>query len=82
MQVQPVQEAIDVVAAFSGGRCRPVRFTWARRELDVDQLNAHWVDRSGRHDTLNYSVQSGEETYYLRFDCHEVRWWLETIITE
>jgi hypothetical protein len=36
--------------------------------------------REGDALSLNYSVQVGEETYYLRFLTGQMQWWLEQVI--
>ena len=80
MTIVPINQPVGVLAAFSGGRCSPVRFTWNRRTYTVDCLNGCWIDRHGETPTWNFSVQVGEETYYLRFLTGPVQWWLEQVI--
>lgn len=82
MNIEPIDEPIRVMAVFSGGECRPVRFRWGRRAHEIDRVNGQWTDRSGAAAVLHYSVQVGDETYYLHFDTGPVQWWLDKVMTE
>jgi hypothetical protein len=81
MHIETIDEPIRVLAAFAGGRCDPLRFRWGRRAYRVDRVNARWIDRQGDTYALHYSVQSGEETYYLHFAAGEVQWRLDKVVT-
>ncbi len=80
MNIEEIGEPIRVLAAFSGGSAEPVRFRWAGRTYKIDAINGRWIDRSGEGYSLHYSVQIGEETYYLHFASREVQWWLDRLI--
>ena len=77
MRVEDIGEPVEVLAVCSGGSIRPLRFVWSGRTYRVDTVNAHWQDRSGAGYSLHYSVQSGDETYLLRFAGADVQWWLD-----
>jgi hypothetical protein len=81
MNIEKVEEPVRVFAVFSGGEVNPVRFQWAGRELDVFAINGRWLDRRhGGGCTYHYSVQSGEETYYLHFSSGDLQWWLDQVV--
>jgi hypothetical protein len=80
MNIEPIHQPVGVLAEFAGGECKPVRFVWKRRTYEVDCINGRWIDRHGETPTLNFSVQVGEETYYLRFLTGQAQWWLEQVI--
>ncbi len=87
MNIERIDEPIRVLATFSNGQARPVRFRWGRRTYPIQEINGRWTDRgegdsAGVAPRLCYSVQSGDETYYLHFDTHDVQWWLEQVITQ
>ena len=82
MNIQQIGEPVRVVAAFTGGGAEPLRFDWSGRTYDVEAVNGHWVDRHGDGYKLCYSVQVGDETYYLHFASAEVQWWLDQVIGE
>ena len=82
MNVEKIQEPVRVLAVFSGGEVSPVRFRWASREFEIFTVNAKWMDRQLGGCTYYYSVQVGEETYYLRFASSDLQWWLEQVIVD
>jgi len=82
MNIEPIGEPVRVMAVFSGGQAQPVRFHWGNRTYEVDAINGQWVDRRGDGYSLNYSVQVGDETYYLHFSSTEVQWWLDQVILD
>jgi hypothetical protein len=80
MNIERINQPVGVLAEFSAGQCNPVRFFWRKRAYEVARINGRWVDRQGDAPSLNYSVQVGEETYYLRFLAGQMQWWLEQVI--
>jgi len=82
MKIEEIGDPIAVLAAFSGGQAQPKRFRWKRRTYDVDEVNAHWVDRQCDGYALHYSVQIGDETYHIHFASSEVQWWLDQIAVD
>ena len=82
MNIQAIDEPIRVLASFVGGEAEPLRFVWNGRTHRIAAINGRWVDRQGGEYGLHYSVQVGDETYYLHFASGEVQWWLDKLITE
>ena len=82
MNIETIDEPVGVVAVFTGGEVSPVRFRWGRREMDVFAINGRWTDRRVGGCTYHYSVQVGDETYYLRFAADDMQWWLDRVIVE
>ena len=82
MNIEEIGEPIRVLATFSGGSAEPVRFRWSGRTYNIDAVNARWADRSGGGYSLHYSVQVGDEIYYIHFASGEVQWWLAKYIPD
>ncbi len=82
MNIESIQEPIRVLADFSNGACAPLRFRWGTRTYRVDRVNGRWIDRAGDALALHYSVQVGNETFYLHLDTKEVQWWLDKVIAD
>ncbi len=82
MLIEKIGEPIRVVAAFSGGSVEPVRFCWQGRTYQIGKINGQWVDRQPNGYSLHYSVQSGPETYYIRFCSQDLQWWLDEVILD
>jgi len=82
MNVEAIDEPIRVLAVFSGGAVEPLRFRWGRRNIRIDRVNGRWTDRGGDGHALHYSVQAGQETYYLHLDVPAAQWWLDKLIVD
>jgi len=82
MNIEKIGEPISVVASFSGGQATPLEFRWGGRTYRVEAVNGRWIDRGGEGCSLHYSVQVGQETYYIHFAGPEVQWWLDEVIVE
>jgi len=81
MNVEPLHEPISVLAKCSAGAVEPLRFRWGAREYRVEAINGRWIDRDADGLRLHYSVQCGEETYWIHFDTHELQWWMDKTIS-
>jgi len=82
MRIEEISEPIRVLADFTGGSACPVWFAWGGRKYVVSAINGRWADRSGDRYTLHYSVQVGDDTYYIHFDTARVLWWLDKVIPD
>ena len=82
MLIEKIGEPIRVVAAFSGARVEPLRFRWQSRTYQIESINGQWIDRQNNSYSLHYSVQVGQETYYLHFSAQDVQWWLDEVILD
>ncbi|HUS92774.1 MAG TPA: hypothetical protein VM695_13030 [Phycisphaerae bacterium] len=82
MKIEQIGDPIRVLASFSGGTAEPLRFRWNNRTYRVDRVNARWIDRQCDGYCLHYSVQVGDDTYYLHFVSGEVQWWLDQVAME
>ena len=82
MNVMEIGEPVRVLAVCGGGAIEPLRFQWNGRTYRIEAVNGRWIDRQGESYSLHYSVQAGEETYYLHFASSQVQWWLDQLISE
>jgi len=82
VKIEEIAEPIRVLADCSGGQVRPVRFRWGQRTYVVEAVNGQWIDRAGQGLALHYSVQAGDETYYIHFVSSDVQWWLDRVVLE
>jgi hypothetical protein len=83
MRQETIDEAVAVRADFQGGRVKPVAFKRKGRELRVTRINAHWVDRAGRHPRFYFSItaESGD-VYQLHLHAADLVWWLDSVTLE
>ena len=70
------------MAVFAAGEVSPVRFQWNGREHEIFAINGRWLDRQVGACAYHYSVQVGDETYYLHFASNDLQWWLDQVIVE
>ncbi len=82
MLIEKIGEPIRVVAAFSGSGVEPLRFRWQGRTYQIETINGRWFDRQTDGYSLHYSVQVGQETYYMHFSAQDVQWWLDEVILD
>ena len=82
MNIEKINEPLSVLASFGGGKIEPLRFRWTSRTYKVDRINGRWIDRQGDVYCLHYSLQSGDQIYYIHFSSKQVQWWLDQTITE
>ena len=82
MLIEKIGEPIRVVAAFSGGGVEPVGLRCHSRTYQIESINGQWIDRQNNSYSLHYSVQVGQETYYLHFSAQDVQWWLDEVILD
>ncbi len=82
MNIEAIDEPIRVLAVFAGGRIDPRRFRWGERTYTIDRINGRWTDRDGHGYVLHYSVQVGNETYYIHFSSADVQWRLDQVAVE
>ena len=80
MQIEKIEEPVGVLAVFSAGDVSPVRFRWHSQEYDIFSINGRWTDRQNDGYARHYSVQVGDETYYLHFGSHDMQWWLDQVV--
>ncbi len=72
-----LNDPVDVLTAFQGGRLRPLRFRWQGRVVRIRQVSGEWVRREGQALLRYFAVESeGGESYELCFDARGPRWTL------
>ncbi|MBF0565042.1 MAG: hypothetical protein HQK89_07360 [Nitrospirae bacterium] len=78
-----VGELISVMAVFSGEqRCKPVKFRWAGRVVEVKDVTYRWTDWQGRSKVYHFSVTDGGTYYELGFNSVSMSWTLEKVETQ
>ncbi len=79
------EESIDepvgaLLARFDGRGIEPVSFQWRRRNYQVKQLNARWIDRTLSPALHGFTVTVGSgDIFELSYQEGEALWRLERI---
>jgi hypothetical protein len=79
MTIEEIDESVAVRADFSGGEVNPRAFSRCGRVYRVDRVNARWLDRAGSASRHCFSLQVGDETYFLSLHTADMTWRLESV---
>ncbi|MFP4354845.1 MAG: hypothetical protein ACLFUJ_06935 [Phycisphaerae bacterium] len=82
MSIEKIDKPVRVLVDCSNGQMVPLRFLMGERTYRIEQINGRWIDRAGDGEKLHFSVQVGNETYYLHFDMAGRQWWLDQVVLE
>ena len=83
MQVQKVNDNIDVIAAFKGGKIKPLVFLWRGRRIKNLELLSSREIRYGEGKKIFFKLSYQNDTIYqLYLDTNCWRWILETVFVK
>lgn len=75
--VEKVDEPVDVMAAFLGGRLVPRLFKWHGRRYAIKEVTSMWTDLEGQFRRYFYAVTTDAPNLYeLVFSTKDLRWLL------
>lgn len=75
-----LNERIQVLAFFKGGKIYPRMFIWNNKIYKVKTITYNWQERQGK-ETINYfSVNTGFDLYQISFNNTSLGWRLDKII--
>ena len=75
-----LNERIDVVSAFVGGKVKLIRFRWKQTTFKVETINGRWAKREGPYPVYNFSVTvNGNDIYEISFNARTLTWKLNAI---
>ena len=78
--MQKLDEKIDVVSVFVGGKVNIIRFRWKNTVLSVDKITGRWTTREGPFPVYNFSVLVNKnDIYELSFNSRTLSWRINTI---
>lgn len=80
--VTKTKEQVDVLAIFDRESARPFSFKWAGRKFIVEKINLTYSQKAGNGRLFYYSVTAEGNYFKLIFETHEMKWWVEEIVTE
>jgi len=77
---EELNEKIQVIATFSGGKIYPRMFTWNNQAYKITEITYNWQERKGS-ETINYfSVSTGPDLYQISFNSSSLGWHIDKII--
>ena len=73
--LESLNDPVDVLTAFVGGRFEPLRFRWRGKVIRVRNVTGRWSRREGQSVLRYFSVEGpGSDTYELCYDPRGPRW--------
>ena len=82
MLIEEIDEPIDVIALFHGGKLRPIRFQWNGRTYPVKAVHSSWEDREGIHRRCFFSLAAAGSTYHIHLRTQDLLWVLDRVVLD
>ena len=83
MRFENIDDPIEVIALFRGGKLRPIKFRWKDWVLKVERVNGGWVSDEGRARFYHYSVMcSGPDVYEISYNSEKFNWRIDRVCME
>lgn len=79
-QHELLNEAIEVLALFKGGKIYPQEFNWHNKPYRISSITYHWQERTGQAMISYFSVACGNDLYQISFNNAFFGWRLDKII--
>ncbi len=83
MRFEDLNDPIEVIALFRGGKMRPLKFRWKDRVYRVEKVNGGWVSDEGSSRFYHYSVMTdGPDVYEICYNSSRFSWRIERVCME
>lgn len=80
---QDIDENIDVIAQFTNGKMKPIKFRWKSRPVKVVQVTGRWKTDIGKYRVRHFAVVDESDNFFqLAYNESDMRWLLEKIWVE
>jgi hypothetical protein len=76
-----LDEKIEVLAWFRGGKIQPQAFIWNNKEYKITHITYNWQERRGRELISLFSVSTGADLYQISFNNTSLGWRIEKIVS-
>ncbi|MDP2943690.1 MAG: hypothetical protein Q8N49_00225 [Candidatus Omnitrophota bacterium] len=77
---QNLNECIDVIAWFKGGKIYPRVFIWNNKRYKIKTITYNWQERNGKEVINYFSVDTRGDLYQISFNNTSYGWKLNKII--
>ncbi len=75
MMIEEIEEPIDVVAVFSGGKISPILFSWQNRRYNNLKVNRAWNQTVGDVKLIYFLVSiDNANLYEICYHTRNFRW--------
>jgi hypothetical protein len=81
--IESIHDPIEVIAVFSGGVMKPVRFRWKNKTVKVARVTGDWIRHEGQNKIHYFALLADNQDYYeVRYDTRETTWQLTRVWME
>lgn len=78
--LETINEAVEVLALFTGGKASPLRFRWRTKVVKVSKVTGQWMRHEGEARLYFYSVLGDTSDYFeLCYDGKALTWTLSKV---
>lgn len=78
--IERIDEPVDIIATFKGGKLAPRAFLWHGRRYNVKEITSMWTDLEGQFRRYFYAVTTDAPNLYeLIFRTKDLHWVLTKI---
>lgn len=83
MRFEDINDPIEVIVLFRGGKIRPVKFRWKDRVYKIERVNGGWVSDEGKNRFYHYSVMTeGPDVYEISYNSDRFSWRIDRVCME
>jgi len=81
--IESIHDPIEVIALFTGGALKPVRFRWKSKTVHVAKITGDWIRHEGQNKIHFFALLADNKDYYeIRYDTREMTWQLTRVWME
>ncbi len=77
--MQEFNESISVWVFFNNNLIQPRSFVWHNRHIKISKVNLVHTSKIGTEVFYHFSVSSEDNFYRLKFNIHNLHWYLEAV---
>ncbi len=78
--VEAIDEPIEVLTLFQGGKVHPVRFRWKSRVVRVKRVTGDWMTTVGQDRIYYFSVLGENSDYFeISYNTRKLSWTLTRV---
>lgn len=78
--LETINEAVEVLTLFAGGKASPLRFRWRTKVVKISKVTGQWMRHEGEARLYFYSVLGDTSDYFeLCYDAKSLIWTLSKV---
>ena len=78
--LESIDEAVEVLTLFAGGKASPLRFRWRNKVVKVSKVTGQWMRHEGESRLYFYSILADSSDYFeLCYNARNLTWTLAKV---